>query len=714
MFLVFAVIDEELGEQLRATGGRNRRNDVVAWDVETGKSITGIKDVARTAENITYSLDDLSFSPDGRKLLCSDRWSGSRGDKIDFIDRAKQVTIWDWQEKKLLATWQLTRRELPWGGHLTWLNNDHVLVTASTENSRISFVLDAATGAAVREMPGIVAPYRENFWSLDGDRMHLIEPESGTDIESFAVEPLQYAGRPQVSPDGAWFAAFISANTIFLADLRSRRQVAPSADMLQQQPNVAYVPDGRLMVNEGTRQIIIDDDSGQRLQLINADCFQAGERELFSPDGRMLVANTDERGRTQLWDTISATMLGTLDASRTRMRGGFHSEDGKYTAAVGVENGPLIVFDRATRRELASFSAAHGPFSRRVAPDVSVCRWNRAGDRMYMADTGARNSDEFCTGIYATLGGELLHRFVLPDGTFVVTASELRIDEAHDLVYLSYWRSSAKADWERNPPYKQGLWRMSDGSFVRDVERGGIDVRFSDDGALLVSKDCAVAVASGKVLHTFPEGSFNSLSPSRTTVASVDDAGLTLTDVRTGHVFWQVPLPLANSKEGFVETGRHGRSFAWHPSECQIAFTRNNECLAYQVDLYKMDMVSGSGALASLDATERARAAVDLVRGGSSSLASLRSQLLGAEKPDSAAIRSAILALEWLARDGDDSAVKMLREAKASHDSTVSGCAADGLRRLEAAARARELRRVNELAEDVHIPDVSPAGTGGW
>ncbi|MBA3709826.1 MAG: sigma-70 family RNA polymerase sigma factor, partial [Planctomycetes bacterium] len=110
------------GQTLAAVSRHSGNPQAFLWDVASGKVLPTIADATHAADRLGHrSLDDCSFSPDGRLLACLDSGGG--------------VTITDWSTKARTAAWPLPGgTRAGWKAQLSWIQPDRLRLVDPEEN----------------------------------------------------------------------------------------------------------------------------------------------------------------------------------------------------------------------------------------------------------------------------------------------------------------------------------------------------------------------------------------------------------------------------------------------------------------------------------------------------------------------------------------------------------------------------------------------------
>ena len=287
------------------------------------------------------------------------------------------------------------------------------------------------TGLVVLGMFGLAVHLSEELAPAP-TRMRLVPGEPGTLTLGFAL-----------SPDGATIATTSNDGRLSLRDVRDVRVAERVLDHRRGLAlGLAFSPDGRSLAlgREGSGIRIFDlARGGSRLRL---DLPISRTRNLvFSPDGGILAATTENPGEIVLWD---------LDAARTRTKlyGRFaalslaFSPDGRCLAVGGKDEMTVTVWDLETGRSRTIWRESAGPItSVAFAPD---------GGLLAAASPCARTRPALGPGVgsIAAPGRGACRRHhlgeFLPDGRPAGHLGQRR-DGPH--LECSHWRTAHQPGW---------------------------------------------------------------------------------------------------------------------------------------------------------------------------------------------------------------------------------------------------------------------------
>lgn len=559
---------------------------VLAWDTAEGKMLPGLEEVARQQKDVRYRVASMTFNAEGTKVACVDSWSGASNNAK--YDRRQRVSIWDWKAAKLLHEWVDGADLLGWRCGLHWLPGDAQLLVATPKRTHI---VHAADGTVVRKFEGfgVPSPDLTQVHCQADTQLVTYDLATGERKGSFAVPALRYPSQGIVSRDGRWFAAAASGQTPSLYDLKERKALAPRPEGHLRQPyGVGYSADGRLLVFDGGITRAYDDATGQVLAKFKTGFYYMAGIEARTSDGRLLLAKGDSGGRAELWDTLRGELLGRLKSGPGGggVQNTWMSPDGAWAATQREYSGTIQFHDLKTGQPLGKLvGPQHSFFGRTLL--VTGCAWSPSGDRVFLA---CNNSPLFrsekpkspaipdltnFTGVFDPKAGTLIQLFETPSEKAVEAAESLDYHAPTDLVF------TGGAGFF-------GLWKGSDGKFVREVENPGPQSRFTPDGKWLLSPDGAVEVGTGKLARSFSVGKTRLPSPSGALFAAFhEDQILLVHDVQSGK-------EVARRDLGTARLAGKIQTLAWHPAETQITAVLDKQPAVLQVDFPELAQRSGA------------------------------------------------------------------------------------------------------------------------
>jgi WD40 repeat protein len=541
------------------------------------------------------------------------------------------------------------------------------------------------------------------------------DPENGQ-VE--AVAALHGMGQPWMNnavTGGDWFVASANANVPLVVNLRERRQVAPSEGSQTSTSNhlshFSHLPDGKLAVGDWTQTHLYDSEG-----MGSPSPMRISHLSRLSLDRLLLTtAYIPDGDSTQpvFWDLATGAEVSRLPA-RSYIDSMWLSEDASLAAIEGQYDGVLKLYDLLSGDELASVSGL-GMVDTEFGPscvDVKGMRWSKDKKRIFVADAATHFPSSRVnkaigiprphrlTGIRDARTGGLLHVFMDADGQPVDSASSLDLDEGAGLVYLKGARLKMEAttlsnfeeigglgDAEVSIGAIAGLWRASDGSFVRNVTliQEDDDLRFNHDRTLLVGQSGAVSVADGKIVQKYI-GGLRAASPSGTLHVTVAADGiLTVRDMRDG-------IELIRRTWKVDQAGDKPAQICWSPGETQLAISFSDSTAVAQVDL--AGAPGPEAPISDLDSEDiklRTAAIDTVVRSGADKLMVLRARLAWPQTKPTAGTRAAIQALDALAQSGF-SPVFGLFSGEHDPDPTVVRWVREAIMRAQAGRKAAEIK----------------------
>ena len=356
---------------------------------------------------------DLSFSPDGRTLLATDR----RAEVVQFWDAAKG------QLRQQLRVPGLARTDE--GAELLISQDGQRL--ASFEENRVVRIWDASTGQPSRRLPGHVKPPLHVTFSADGKEVlsyahrddslggELYRWDGTTGKLLARVSPDAPAeGWPgstqdwRLAPRGQHVAERIRRATYLYEGSTGKRLVLTDKDTTDS--DWAFTLDGRALVTIGADQDVRlwDVNTGKLLRRLELE--KKGEPIAFlriTPDGKTLVTGENWR-KVHLWDAATGKHRATLTLPMERepyqepldkWEIAF-SPDGHYLFASNTTN--LWVWDLVARREI-------GPF------EGDKYEWRIAGSGQVAVSPDGRLTAWFDEAwklrLYEVSTGRIVHRF---------------------------------------------------------------------------------------------------------------------------------------------------------------------------------------------------------------------------------------------------------------------------------------------------------------
>jgi WD40 repeat protein len=309
-----------------ATGGSEGTARV--WDVAGGT------EVAVCRGHITFSVQSVAFSADGKRIV-----TASRGDQI--------ARVWDagsGAEVLTLKGHSHSVRKVAWSRDGTRIATAGELVDDNTVR-----IWDAQTGREVKILRGHTGPVTGVAFRPDGRRVvsssfdgtvRVWDTADGTDLTSHTA-PIQAVA---LGPDGRTLAA-AQGKSVVLWDLAAWKpgEPLPPVRSLNRHADrigaLAYSPDSKLLASASTDGTVVlwDPKSGRELRTIKA-CSRQWPAAAFSPDGRLLVAVGRDNVSAVLWDVAAGKARDPLMLNGGVVRLLAFHPAGRLLAYSGLDN----------------------------------------------------------------------------------------------------------------------------------------------------------------------------------------------------------------------------------------------------------------------------------------------------------------------------------------------------------------------------------------
>jgi RNA polymerase sigma factor (sigma-70 family) len=340
------------------------------WDAATGRDARPLSDVR---EGPTVALD---FSPDSQRLATGEGYG---------------VWLWDVANGRKLYDCERSYRGLVTA--VAFAPDGQTLAVAAKDDPTV-WLYTAATGKVRRRLDGHGAPVRAVAFSRDGKTLasasddqtaRLWDTATGQERRVFS-EPDGVAA-VALSPEGR-FLATQTRQSVRLWDLDTGRVVRRLGDEGSSRRNLAFSPDGRLLISgctlwevatgknvcqvEGVRVgtcsafapdgktvavgssdsvvSLHDVTTGQELSPVSAPGNRGHVYAVaFAPDSKTLA--TTRAGRMQLWEPATGKEIRCFPLPDSQAGVLAFSPDGNLLATEGP-NGTVAVCEAATGREL--------------------------------------------------------------------------------------------------------------------------------------------------------------------------------------------------------------------------------------------------------------------------------------------------------------------------------------------------------------------------
>ena len=359
------------GKTIASTGSGGT---VRLWDADTGTELYTLVD-------IEGYIGDISFSPDGKKLVCLIIHAGP---SIGLYYRDADISLFDVETGAELYTIEAYK-----GG----IYHDHapeILPTVHT--GPVSSITFSPQGNMLASS-GHDGTIR--LWHAQtGEHLRLVTKGAG------------YVYRLAYSSDGKMFATSSSRN-IRLWDVQSGRHLHTLTGHIDSSLNIAFSPDGKLLASGSYDQTVRlwDTDMGVQLRLFKG--HQGRVRSVaFSPDGSTLASGSTG-GTILLWDVTPRVPTNTaVSISPASVQSPVVGE--QLTLSLNIEKGQNVAgyqatvhFDATTLRFVDSAKGDYLPATAYVMPPVVE------NDRVMLAATSF-GSESHNNGTLATITFEVM------------------------------------------------------------------------------------------------------------------------------------------------------------------------------------------------------------------------------------------------------------------------------------------------------------------
>jgi WD40 repeat protein/class 3 adenylate cyclase len=350
------------------------RHTVQVWSSNDGKLISNL--------DVQTWPDDVSFSPDGSRLIVGSRWQATM---------RKPSRLWDVSKGIQIATFTGHRSDT---NGAVFSPNGHLVATVSIDGS-------------ARLWDGISGESR-------GELGHESE---GLRIRDRGLHPRDQESNATFSPNNRLLVTISLDRTVQIWAIENMSELAAVRGHTGLIEHVEFSPDGsRLLTasHDGTARLWnIDGALTSQLTHSSPPTFAA-----FSRDGAQ-VLTVSEDGKAHVWDVESGSELATLGSGEgDPLQYAEFSPDGRRVATAS-RGGRMVVWGANTGRKLAEFNGH--------TSEVRHVQFSPTGDSVLSTSLdGTARIWDASTGAQVRVldpEGALRNAFFSPDGRLFIAGS---------------------------------------------------------------------------------------------------------------------------------------------------------------------------------------------------------------------------------------------------------------------------------------------------
>lgn len=349
--------------------------------VFTGAALSGEKPDVYVQLGRVFSVNSVSFSPDGRSVLTGGDdqtlklWDVSTGEEIrSFTGHASLVSSvifspdgryalsgsWD----QTLKLWDVeTGKEIKtFIGHVNLVSSvsfspDGRTVLSGSLDQTLK-LWDVETGKEIRTFTGHSGPVTSVSFSSDGrtalsgsyDKTAILwHVETGEELRSFSGHR-GYVNAVAFSRDGAYAASASSDKTLKLWDVKTGKEIRTYKGLSNRISSMSFSPDNRFILSGSSDGILMrwDVTTGKRAKLYTDRSGWISSVSV-SPDGMYAVLGGNI---LKLWDMKKGSETRTFKGQSTNSKSVAFSTSDRYFLS-GDANTAFKLWDISTGKELA-------------------------------------------------------------------------------------------------------------------------------------------------------------------------------------------------------------------------------------------------------------------------------------------------------------------------------------------------------------------------